>query len=289
MYLESEMVIWLVSGRGLRSLLSPMLRFAWPTFLAVGVLVLWVWPWSNQQTAELRDRFQRRGDLERVAPGQFQESANGLRVFFIDKESAELKEGKNVFISSSEHGKQSVTSAQRGHIESIQDEQFLILNQGQRLEQSHTTTDLKISDFKEYGTRISKTVQTSDIVPPKAISTLNLINNPTPKNLGELAWRVGLLLSCFNLLIIALSITSANHRVGRGGNLALALLTFVVYYNLINMGKSWVTSGKVQFAPLLIILHGGVFLLAMTWLSLRHNNWSLQQLLLKRAAKGDPA
>jgi lipopolysaccharide export system permease protein len=109
MYLDSEMVIWLVSGRGLRSFLKPMLHFAWPMLLGVAVLVLLVWPWSNQQISDLKERFERRGDLERVSPGQFQESANGLRVFFIDKDSVENKQGKNVFISSIDHGKQAMT------------------------------------------------------------------------------------------------------------------------------------------------------------------------------------
>ena len=51
--------------------------------LVVSLLVLVVWPWSNQQISELKERFERRGDLERVSPGQFQESASGLRVFFV--------------------------------------------------------------------------------------------------------------------------------------------------------------------------------------------------------------
>ena len=38
MYRESEMVIWFASGKGLSSLLRPLLRFAWPIMLAVGVL-----------------------------------------------------------------------------------------------------------------------------------------------------------------------------------------------------------------------------------------------------------
>jgi lipopolysaccharide export system permease protein len=80
-------------------------------------------------------------------------------------------------------------------------------------------------------------------------------------------------------LVIALAITSANHRVGRGGNLALALFIFVVYYNFINLGQSWISAGKVQFIPYLIALHGGVFVLAMTWLAVRHNNWSWRQLM----------
>ena len=282
MYLESEMVIWFVSGRGLRALLSPILRFAWPMLIAVSVLVLLVWPWSNQQITDLKQRFERRGDMERVSPGQFQESANGLRVFFVDKDSVENKEGKNVFISSNEHGKQAMTSAKSGQVEMREEDRFLILNTGQRLEQTAGETELKISEFKVYGTRISKDVKAADLVPPKATSSWLLLQKPTPGNLGELAWRLGLAVAAFNFLVIALAITSANHRVGRGGNLGLALFIFVMYYNFINLGQSWISAGKVQFTPYLVALHGGVFLVAMGWLMMRHNNWRWQQLLPSR-------
>jgi lipopolysaccharide export system permease protein len=279
MYLESEMVIWFVSGRGLRSLLTPMIRFAWPMLLTVSVLVLIVWPWSNQQITELKERFERRGDLERVSPGQFQESANGLRVFFIDKDSVENKQGKNVFISSNERGKQAMTSAKTGQIEVVGEDRFLILDVGQRVEQTPGESELKVSEFKVYGSRISKDVKASELTPPKATNTLRLLQTPTPSNLGELAWRFGLALAAFNLLVIALAITSANHRVGRGGNLALALFIFVVYYNFINLGQSWISAGKVQIVPYLIALHGGVFAFAMAWLAVRHNSWSWRTLL----------
>ena len=279
MYLESEMVIWFVSGRGLRALLKPMIHFAWPMLLTVSVLVLVVWPWSNQQISELKERFEQRGDLELVSPGQFQESANGLRVFFIDKASVENKEGKNVFISSSEHGKQAMTSSKEGHVETINEDRFLILNIGQRVEQTNGQAELKVSEFKVYGTRISQDVKASELTPPKATHSLRLAQNPSPSNLGELAWRIGLAFAAFNLLVIALAITSANHRVGRGGNLALALFIFVVYYNFINLGQSWISAGKVQFIPYLIALHGGVFASAMSWLAVRHNNWGWRQLM----------
>ena len=58
----------------------------------------------------------------------------------------------------------------------------------------------------------------------RSIPTVVLLQNPTPSNMGEFSWRVGLIASTFNLMVIALAITSANPRVGRGGNLALAML-----------------------------------------------------------------
>jgi lipopolysaccharide export system permease protein len=285
MFLDSEMVIWQIGGRGLGSLLKPIVRFAWPMLLAIAVLILLIWPWTNQKVSELKDRFERRGDLERVMPGQFQESANGMRVFFVDKESVDNSEGKNVFIASSERGTQSMTSSKSGHIEINGDERFLVLDIGQRVEQTNTNNEIKISEFKVYGTRISKDISAAQVIPAKATSTLQLIQAPTPNNLGELAWRLGIAIASFNFLVIALAITSANHRVGRGGNLGLALFIFVVYYNFINIGQSWISVGKVQMAPFLAVFHGGVFLLAFSWLYIRHNNMNWRQLLQKSHAK----
>ena len=285
MYLDSEMVIWVVGGRGLRALLKPLLRFAWPVLLSIAVLVLLVWPWSNQQISELRERFERRGDLERVAPGQFQESANGLRVFFVDKESVENKQGKNVFIASTDHGKQAMTAAKGGQITTLNDEPYLVLDLGQRLEQNMGESDLKISEFKSFGSRIGQDVRVAAELPAKSVDTLRLLRDNTRIYQGELAWRLGMALAAINLVILALAITSANPRIGRGGNFALALFIFVIYYNFINLGQSWISGGKVAIWPFMLILHGGTLTVALLWLTLRHNQWSWRRLLRTRHAQ----
>ncbi len=289
MYLDSEMVIWFVGGRGLRAVLKPLLRFAWPMLVSIAVLVLLVWPWSNQQISELRERFERRGDLERVSPGQFQESANGLRVFFVDKESVENKQGKNVFIASTDHGKQAMTAAKGGRITEIDNENFLVLELGQRLEQTVGEADLKISEFKAFGSRIGQDVRTATVLPAKSVDTLSLMREQTRAYQGELSWRLGMTLAAINLVIIALAVTSANPRVGRGGNFALALFIFVIYYNFINLGQSWIGSGKVQLWPFMLALHGGALALAVLWLTVRHNQWSWQRLFKTQSTKAQTA
>jgi lipopolysaccharide export system permease protein len=289
MYLDSEMVIWFVGGRGLRAVLKPLLRFAWPMLVSIAVLVLLVWPWSNQQISELRERFERRGDLERVSPGQFQESANGLRVFFVDKESVENKQGKNVFIASTDHGKQAMTAAKGGRITEIDNENFLVLELGQRLEQTVGEADLKISEFKAFGSRIGQDVRTATVLPAKSVDTLSLMREQTRAYQGELSWRLGMTLAAINLVIIALAVTSANPRVGRGGNFALALFIFVIYYNFINLGQSWIGSGKAQLWPFMLALHGGALALAVLWLTVRHNQWSWQRLFKTQTVKAQTA
>ena len=276
MYRDSEMVIWFSAGRGLSAFLRPLFGFAWPVLAVVALLALVVWPWSNQQTQELRDRYGSRGDLERVAPGQFQESASGTRVFFLDKDTPDNASGKNIFISVVERGKESVTSARSGKVITQGDARFLLLSDGQRLERTLATGELKISEFEEFGNQVGAArLATRDTAPVKTRTTRALLADPTPVNQGELGWRLGLALAAMNFVVIAITVSSVNPRAGRSGNLLFALFAFIVYFNLLNLGQAWVASGRWSLPGFLLALHGGTLLLAGVWLAKQHNNWSM--------------
>jgi lipopolysaccharide export system permease protein len=247
------------------------------------VLALVIWPWANQQTQELKDRYGSRGDLERVAPGQFQESANGARVFFLDKDTPDNKSGKNIFISTVERGKQTITSARTGQVVTEGDSQVLLLSNGQRLENTLDGRQLKVSVFEELGNKVGAGgLGSQDDAPAKTLSTYALMADPTRVNLGELAWRMGLALAAFNFIVIAVTVSSVNPRAGRSGNLVFALFAFIVYYNLLNLGQSWISGGRTGFGSFMLALHGGTLLVASAWLGKQHNNWTLPRLRRRR-------
>ena len=276
MYQDSEMVVWFTSGQSLASFLKPMFRFAWPVLVVVALSALFVWPWANQQTKNMQTRYQQRGDLDRVAPGQFQESSSGNRVFFIDRETTTQRDSANVFIASTDKAKNSVTTAESGRIEQRDQAQFLLLSNGQRLENNASQPGLKLSEFEEYGTKTGDTSSFGESSSEaKLLSTRDLIKNMTKGNLSELAWRVGLALSAINFVVLAVALSSVNPRGGRSGNILFVLLLFVVYNNLLNLGQSWIALGIVSFPVFLTVLHGGMLLLASAWLAKRHYNWKL--------------
>ena len=277
MYRDSEMVVWFTSGQGLTAFLKPLFRFAWPILLVIGLMSLFVWPWSNQQTKEMEARFQQRGDLARVAPGQFMESSSGNRVFFIDRNQAGGQTSNDVFIAANENGKSSVTTARSGRIENRNDNRFLILEGGQRLERVAGQSSMKVSEFEEYGTQTGESDPVSDNTPEaKMMSIQALIMTPNRGNLSELAWRFGLALTAINIVILALALSSVNPRGGRSSSLIFGLLAFVVYNNMLNLGQGWISMGMVSFGHFLIALHGGVFALALAWLIKRNSNWVLR-------------
>lgn len=264
MYRDSEMAIWFSSGVGLTRFVRPVLGVSWPVLAIVGVLSLWVWPWGNEQGVELRDQYERRSDLSRVAPGQFQTSSDGRRVFFIERNTQNESVGRNVFILMTQGAAESVTSARSGRIEIQNDQRFLVLDHGQRNDRNATTGEKGLSRFESYTVQAGERIlsRAADL-PAKARPTLDLINSPTPANQGELAWRLGLLLGGANLVLLGIGLSAANPRRASNWNLLFALLAFVVYFNVINLTQAWVAGGKVGMGTALAAAHGGAFVLAL--------------------------
>ncbi len=272
MYRESEMTIWFASGIGLTRFVRPVLRVCWPVLLVIGLLALFVWPWQNQRGVELKERFERRSDLSRVTPGQFQTSGDGTRVFFIDSGADDSRIGRNVFILSSLPDTESVTSARSGRIEMVGDDRFLQLTRGQQNEENLQTGDKTLARFEAYSALAGERVISGmDDLPPKARASVALLREPSTPNQGELVWRLGLLLGAANMVLLGIGLSATNPRRANNWNLLFALLTFAIYYNVINLSQAWVAGGKLGMGTALVAAHGSAFLIALGLLWWREN------------------
>ena len=272
MYRASEMTIWFASGVSLQRFVRPVLMTSWPVLLVIAVLALFVWPWQNQRSAELKDMFERRSDLSRVAPGQFQTSADGERTFFFEGSASDPASGRNVFIAATRGDVESVTSAKSGSIQTEGDSRFLFLNKGQRNEQNATTGEKTLSRFETYHALASERVRNATgMQAPRALPTADLLRQPTAPNQGELAWRLGLVLAAANMMVLGIGMSASNPRHASNWNLLFALLGFFAYYNLINLSQAWVGSGRVSLGAALAVGHGGALVLALGLLWWREN------------------
>jgi lipopolysaccharide export system permease protein len=288
MYRDSEMAIWFASGVGLTRFVRPVLRTSWPVLLVVAALLLFVWPWGNRNSLDLRDRYQQRSDLSRVAPGVFQTSSDGRRVFFVERESSDGVNARNVFVLSQQEQGESVTTARSGRLESEGDDRFMVLERGQRNDTDAKTGDRTLSSFESYRVLVrERALREAETRPPKAMGTPDLLRDPTPKNQGELAWRFGMLLATANLLLLGIGLAATNPRRASNWNLLFALLGFVVYFNLINLTQAWVSAGRFGLGTALGGVHGGAFLLAMLLLWWRDHAAVFR--LLPRLGRAAPA
>ena len=283
MYRDSEMVIWFSAGRGLMRLLTPLLGFSWPVIAAVAVLSIGVLPWANRQIQQLRTQYEQRGDVERIAPGQFQESANGSRVFFIDKNTPDANAASNVFVATTEPRRETVISARSARLQVVGGQRMALLHDGQRLETLLDKPGLRVSEFAEYGTRIgSAPAAEQDQASARTRDTLDLAASPASAYRAELSWRLGLTFAVLNFVVLGLALAVVNPRAGRSGSLVYALFAFMVYYNLMNVGQSWIAAGRLGLPQFMLALHGGTLLLGLLLLIARHNHWSPRALLARR-------
>jgi lipopolysaccharide export system permease protein len=197
----------------------------------------------------------------------FQSSSDGRRVFFVERESADGINARNVFILQRGDHSEAVTSARSGRLEAQGGDRFLVLERGQRNDVDLASGEKSLSSFDSYRVLAAESaVRRAERLPPKATRTIELVRQPEPQSQGELVWRFGLLLAAGNLLLLGVGLAATNPRRAGNWNLLFALLTFVVYFNLVNLSQAWVGSGRVGLGTALLVLHGGAFAFALALL-----------------------
>jgi lipopolysaccharide export system permease protein len=266
MYLDSEMIIWFSSGLSLSKFLKPLWQFCWPVVLVIGLLAVFAWPWSNTQTQYLKDRFEKRSDIERVAPGQFQESASNQMVFFIEKKKNDNDVATSVFISKIEGDVETMTTAKSGNVEFSKAAKFLSLKHGQQTILDHQTGEVRLTEFESFNFLLDagkRQILTN--LQSQMLSTLELLQSSERINRGELFWRLGLLIAAINLALLAVQLASVNPRVGRSYSLAMAMLCFMGYYNMLTIGKRLIADSTASFGGMMLSVHGTAVLIVIIW------------------------
>lgn len=265
MYRESEMAIWFSSGVGLTRFVRPVLSVSWPVLVVIAGLMLVVWPWSNRQSNDLRQRYEQRSDVLRASPGQFQTSADGRRVFFVEKAGDDQAGGgRNVFILNDLATKESIAVSQSGKLENVGNDRFLVLDSGHMQQTDKTSGEHTYIEFQHYRVHAGESSGGPTGTPsPRVLDTPELIRRGGSANLGELAWRLGLIFGAANLLLMGISLAATNPRRASNWSLLFALLTFIIYYNMLNLSQAWVASGRMNVVVAVVGLHGAALLVAI--------------------------
>lgn len=245
-YRDSEMVVWFSSGIGLTRWIRPVLGFALPVVLLIALLSMVISPWALSGADEFKRRLDSRDDVSRASPGVFRESKQADRVFFLEDVDAEHKRVGNIFVQSVQDGRAGTMVAREGYQETAANgDRFLVLLHGRRYEGVPGQADFRIAEFERYALRIEPAELRQEQPSVKAYPTLDLLRNPTPWNMSEFAWRVGLPLSALLLALLAIPLSFVDPRAGRSFNLIAAIVIYMIYNNMISVTNAWIAREKV--------------------------------------------
>jgi lipopolysaccharide export system permease protein len=253
MYRASEMTIWFASGVSLQRFVRAGAADELAGAARDRRLALFVWPWQNERSAELKDVFERRSDLSRVAPGQFQSSGDGQRTFFFEGAASDTTSGRNVLIVASRGSVEAVTTARSGRIDAPATGRFIVLDQGQRNEQDASNGEKTLSRFESFrslaGERWSIRARSCRRRRGRRCSCCA---SRAPSTTASSAWRLGLVLAAANMLLLGIGMSASNPRHASNWNLLFALLGFFAYYNFINLTQAWVGAGRLGLGAALL-------------------------------------
>lgn len=279
-YRDSEMVVWFSCGLGLTRWIRPVLTFSLPLVLTIALLSLLLSPWAVQKAEDFRRQMDSRDEVAQVTPGVFHESRRADRVYLVEEVAGKANLVANVFVSSTQHGKLGVMVAQSGFQETAANgDRFLVLLNGRRYEGEPGSPEYKIFEFGRYAMRIETAESVARAPTTKTMSTLSLVQDPLPRNLGELSWRLGLPASALILCLLAIPLSFVNPRAGRSMNIVLAILVYMVYSNLLSIMQASIAQSRVDFMIGMWGVHAGMVLLLLLMFYRRLSVFSLWRLL----------
>jgi lipopolysaccharide export system permease protein len=280
-YRDSEMIVWFSSGMSLTQWIRPVLLFATPLVLVIALLSLVLSPWAASSSDEVRRQMDSRSDVSTIAPGVFRESHQAERVYFVEEVAGAENLVANVFVSSTQHGRQGVMVAARGFQETAENgDRFLVLLNGRRYEGEPGSKEYKVYDFERYAMRIETAESRAPRAPSnKSLTTLELLRDPTPRHLAELSWRLGLPAATLVLSLLAIPLSFVNPRAGRSMNLVLALLVYMVYSNLLSITQASIAQSRISPVAGLLGVHAVMLLLLLVLFYRRLMVYSLFRLV----------
>jgi lipopolysaccharide export system permease protein len=260
---DSEMVIWLSSGKSLVDLIAPVWKFLWPMILLVAFFSVVAGPWARYQMSAFEDTIEKRGDAQRVSPGQFRESYSGQRVFFLENPDDEGGKLGAIFIRSMEpNGNRVIVASKTGRMESDDKGQsWVVLQQGYRSDMTPGSLESRTTAFDVYRIRLdqsSPAFKPQDAV--RTTPTWELWSRSEPAAKGEMLFRFGIPLLTIALGIIAIPLAVSNARSGRAVNLIVALLIYLMVSNLFGSMKVAASQGRLDLGlawwpvPLAVLL-----------------------------------
>jgi lipopolysaccharide export system permease protein len=260
---DSEMVVWFAAGQSLLAWIRPVLRFTLPVAGLVAALALFVSPWAERMIAEARQRFEHRDDVSKVTPGRFIESAASDRVFFVENLDIDGAHVESVFASQRTGNREVIIVAAQGNVETHTDgARFLVLSNGRRYEGSPGVAEHRVLEFDRYAIRLESQVDTPLASSnARTFATAALLADPTPRNLGELLYRLALPVAAVVLALLAVPLAYVNPRVGRSANLIVATLLALVYLNSIQVMQASVQRGRIGFGTAVWLAHAVAVLL----------------------------
>lgn len=283
LYAESEMAALGACGVGFARLYRPVMIAAVLAAAITAALTIWVSPWANRVEHDIEARMAARSELAGVAPGRFNRAADGRLVLFTERRRGDVL--REVFVEAEDpeggtHLVRARSAEQR--IDPDTGWHFLEFQDGYRYTGSPGTAGFRIIEFERHGVRVPTPEIQAGAVGRDGRGIARLWQSGTPADMAELQWRVSLPLACLLLAFAAVPLAHTTPRQGRYGKIAVALLIYLLYSNVLVLAREALADGSVPAVVGMWWAHGLTIVLVAALVAQRVGWWWAGRVLTGR-------
>ena len=259
LYRDHEISALHASGVGPRQFYKGIFLFVGPLTLLISLLVIFVLPQLEIKSQEIRYEVQQRPEAAGIPIGEFTHSkVKGEQLtLFVEDINNESGVMKNVFLHIEGSKNRKSDNRNANHIEKIlaSKQALLYLNpesgsrvfkfkDGSIYKNNHTTGEFTITKFTEHGLHIpALSILKKRNLETKSIT--QLIKNNDNESKAEIHLRFAMILSAPIMALLAFPLSHTTPRQGRYGKIAIGILLYAVYANLIFTGQSKIENGEI--------------------------------------------
>ncbi|HSE13507.1 MAG TPA: LPS export ABC transporter permease LptF [Rudaea sp.] len=255
LYRESEMAVFAASGLPVTGLVRPLLLLALPLTLVMALISFWLAPAAVRQAQALQEEASRSLIVAGLEPGRFVELPNNDGVMYVDAMNADGTKFKKMFVASertdAETGRTNLNVITAADGELYHDangaERYLGLNDGFRVEGVLGQDNYRLMRYARNDVKLTDTESDANADSVKrSAPTMTLLASNDVVQRTEFQWRLAAPLSVLVLMLLALPLAKSSPREPRYARLLIALLSWVIYYNCLAIGRSKLSQGVLD-------------------------------------------
>ena len=257
-YKNSEAVVMNSIGLGDKNFINIIQPIVIFLFLVVFFLSIFAVPWAKQHKSLAEDETINASEFSFISEGKFESFKDGEIVFYASDSSKLDAYGEQnmeeIFIYSSDKGSTVIVFASeaRKYIDTQTKSTYLRLKDGVRYEGLPGSSNIKILDFEAYDLEIVS----GEVI--KSISNFSKIEEKNSFDLiaeggllanAEMQWRFSQPISILILSVFGVFLGKSSPRSGKGINLIIGLVVFMLYNHGLLLARTSIESG--QLSPLI--------------------------------------
>jgi len=258
LYKNSEAVVMNsigLSDKNFINLIKPIIFFI---FIIIFYLTIFAVPWAKQQKSFTEDETVNASEFSFITEGKFESFKNGEIVFYASESKINDNVGEQnmeeIFIYALDNESPVIVLASEAkkYTDAKNDGIYLRLMNGTRYEGLPGNENINILNFEKYDLEIvsgdvQKSISSFSVIEEK--NTIDLLREGGFKANAEIQWRISQPISVLILSIFGVFLGKTSPRTGKGINLIIGVVIFMLYNNALLVAKNAIESG--QLSPLI--------------------------------------